>query len=65
MNIGAFFKAEKNFANNCCPLATIVCILSTIVASASAQEFNMNAMEPPEAEMHYSAGKLSFPKTGT
>ena len=59
MNIGAFFKAEKNFANNCCPLATIVFILTTIVASASAQEFNMNAMEPPEAEMHYSAGKLS------
>lgn len=59
MNIGAFFKAEKNFANNCCPLATIVCILSTIVASASAQEFNMNAMEPPEASMHYSEGALS------
>ena len=59
MNIGAFFKAEKNFANNCCLLATIVCILTTIVASAHAQEFNMNAMEPPEAEMHYSAGKLS------
>ena len=59
MNIGAFFKAEKNFANNCCPLATIVCILSTIVASASAQEFNMNAMEPPEASMRYSEGALS------
>ena len=59
MNIGAFFKAEKNFANNCCPLVKLVFILTTIVASAHAQEFNMNAMEPPEAEMHYSAGKLS------
>ena len=59
MNIGAFFKAEKNFANNCCPLVKLVFILTTIVASALAQEFNMNAMEPPEAEMHYSAGKLS------
>ena len=59
MNIGAFFKAEKNFANNCCPLVKLVFILTTIVASAHAQEFNMNALEPPEAEMHYSAGKLS------
>ena len=59
MNIGVFFKTRKNFATIRCFFAIFLCILSTTVAKSHAQEFNMNAMPPPEASMHYSAGALS------
>ncbi len=55
----AFFKAKKNYAPSCCFFAIFLWVLSTVVTKTQAQEFNMNAMEPPEASMAFSAGKLS------
>ena len=48
-----------HFANNCCNYATIVVLLFLFVCNSEAQEFNMNAMPPPDAAMHYSVGALS------
>lgn len=59
MNIVANFKAKKNYATSSCFFAIFLCILSTVVTKTHAQEFNMNAMEPPEASMEFSTGKLS------
>lgn len=59
MNIDTFFKAKKNYASIRCFFAIIFGVLSTVVTKTQAQEFNMNAMEPPEASMVFSAGKLS------
>ena len=59
MNIDTFFKAKKNYASIRCFFAIIFGVLSTVVTKTQAQEFNMNAMEPPEASMAFSAGKLS------
>ena len=59
MNISAFFKTRKNFATISCFFAIFLCILSTAVTKVHAQEFNMNAMEPPEAALRYTAGALS------
>ncbi len=59
MNIDTFFKAKKNYASIRCFFAIIFGVLSTAVTKTQAQEFNMNAMEPPEASMTFSAGKLS------
>ncbi len=59
MNIETFFKAKKNYASIRCFFAIIFGVLSTVVTKTQAQEFNMNAMEPPEASMAFSAGKLS------
>ena len=59
MNIAAFFKAKKNYASTCCYFAIFLGVLSTVVTKTPAQEFNMNAMEPPEASMAFSEGKLS------
>ena len=59
MNIGAIFKTSKNYATISCFFAFFLCILSTVVTKSHAQEFNMNAMEPPEASMAFSTGKLS------
>ena len=59
MNIVANFKAKKNYATSSCFFAIFLCILSTTVTKTHAQEFNMNAMEPPEASMEFSTGKLS------
>ena len=59
MNISAIFKTRKNYATISCFFAIFLCILSTAVTKVQAQEFNMNAMEPPEASLHYTAGALS------
>lgn len=59
MNIDTFFKAKKNYASIRCFFAIIFGVLSTAVTKTQAQEFNMNAMEPPEASMAFSTGKLS------
>ena len=59
MNLSAFFKTKKNYATISCFFSIFLCILSTTVTKTQAQEFNMNAMEPPEASMAFSAGKLS------
>ena len=59
MNIAAFFKAKKNYVSFCCFFAVFFFILSNTPVKTYAQEFNMNAMEPPEASMAFSAGKLS------
>ena len=59
MNIGAIFKTQKNFATIRCFFAVFFLFLSTTVTKTQAQEFNMNAMVPPEASMAFSAGKLS------
>ena len=59
MNIAAIFKTRKNYATMSCFFAIFLCILSTVVTKSHAQEFNMNAMPPPEAEMHYTDGALS------
>jgi len=50
---------QGHFANNCCIFAAIVVILFSFVCKANAEEFNMNAMPPPETSMNYSAGALS------
>ena len=50
---------RRYFANNCCNFATIVVLLFLFVSNSEAQEFNMNAMPPPDAAMHYSVGALS------
>ena len=65
MNIVAFFKAKKNYATLSCFFAVIFFILSTVVTKTHAQEFNMNAMPPPEASMTFSAGTLSERSTVT
>ena len=50
---------QGHFANNCCIFAAIVVILFSFVCKANAEEFNMNAMPPPETSMNYSVGALS------
>lgn len=63
MNIDVNFKAHRNYATISCLLTFFLCILSTAVTKSHAQEFNMNAMPPPEAEMHYTEGALSEKST--
>ena len=50
---------QGHFANNCCIFAAIVVILFSFVCKANAEEFNMNAMPPPETSLNYSVGALS------
>ena len=63
MNIDAKFKVQKNYATLSCLLTFFLCILTTVVTKSHAQEFNMNAMPPPDAEIHYTDGALSEKST--
>ena len=63
MNIALFFKTKKNYATMSYLFAFFFFILSTTVTKSQAQEFNMNAMPPPEASMAFSTGHLSDSST--
>ena len=51
-------KALKNFANNCLHSFKDAIYFVLVPLTIFAQEFNMNAMPPPEMSMEYSQGEL-------
>lgn len=59
MKLCAKKQTSKNFANNCLQNALMLAFLLVLPLTATAQEFNMNSMPPPDMWMDYSVGALS------